>query len=199
MPTRETDQPTSPSVLPPGRKSPKGILRWYLASCPVGREHSTCEKVRDIVPDGLLEDAFVPRKERHAKWKGVWRTDVVDLLKTGGYFIVATRDPQALAAALAKTTFPVQLAGFVGRGYAPISKDAQAFLSGVMDASRTVRLSWGEIVGEDVRVLTGPLVGYENRIQRVIRKKALALVRMEGDAKGEEFTLALPLAIPTRR
>lgn len=140
MATSESSQ-TASSVLPLGRKSPKGILRWYLASCPVGREHSTCEKVRDIVLDDLLEDAFVPRKERHGKWQGVWRTDVVDLFKVGGYFIVATKDPQALAAVLAKLTFPVQLAGAVGSGYAPISKDAQAFLSGVMDDSHMVRLS----------------------------------------------------------
>lgn len=171
----------------------------------MGREHSTCRKVRDIVSDDLLEDAFVPRKERHGKWQGVWRTDVVDLLKTGGYFIVATSDAHTLAAVLAKLTFPVQLAGAVGSGYAPISKDAQAFLADVMDGSHIVRLSWGEIVStgeiirKQLRVLKGPLVQCEHRIRRVDRRKKLAMVSVGSPTAGGTFMLALPLDVPVKR
>lgn len=198
--TEERDlQNATPSVLPLDRKSRKGTLRWYLAACPAGREQATCEKILAIISDELLEEAFVPRTERQKKLHGEWRTTVTSLLRVDGYFIVATRDATELSRHLAKLTFPVQLAGAVGRGYAPISKDAQVFLEETMDASHVVRLSWGEIVDDELHVLRGPLVGCEPRIVRANRRKALALVRLEGDSTGEEFTILMPLAIPNRR
>lgn len=65
--------------LPLGRRSPRGQLRWYLVRCHEGREQDTCAKVRQIVPAELLQDAFVPRKERQRKYHGQWQTDAVRL------------------------------------------------------------------------------------------------------------------------
>lgn len=195
----QSPQNATPSMLPLGRKSPKGTLRWYLAACPPGREQATCEKTLAIIPSELLEEAFVPRMEMQKKFHGEWRTFVTSLLRVDGYFIVVTKDASGLSRALAKLTFPVQLVGAVGRGYAPISKDAQTFLGEAMDSSHIVRLSWGEIVDDELHVTSGPLLACEPRITRINRRKSLALVRLEGDSTGEEFTILMPLAIPTRR
>lgn len=184
-----------PAALPLGRRSPRGHLRWYLAACPQGREASTCQKVRQIIPQDLLEDAFVPRIERAQKSGGQWKTLVKDLFK--GYFIVATKDAVQLSRALEKLTFPVQLAGVVGRGYAPIDKSAQEFLTSCMDKSHVIRSSEGEIVSDQLHVLWGPLKGQESRVARVARHKRLASVRVGGSESG--FTLAMPLEIPVRR
>ena len=137
-------------ALPLGRRSARGRLRWYLVSCPEGHEAASCERVRQILPQELLEDAFVPRRERQRKSHGSWQVDVVDLFP--GYFVAATKDAPALSRALAKLSFPVQLAGAVGRGYQPLSEDAQALLARTMDASHVVRLSWGEIVADALHV-----------------------------------------------
>ncbi|MEE0026058.1 MAG: hypothetical protein U0J70_00605, partial [Atopobiaceae bacterium] len=142
-------------ALPLGRCVPRGRVRWYLARCPKGQERSTCNKVRQCVSPELLEDAFVPRTERIKKVHGEWTRPVRDLFE--GHFIVATKDAPALGHALAKLTFPVQLVGAIGHGFAPVDKDAQAFLESCMDGSHTIRSSEGEIVSDKLRVTIGPL------------------------------------------
>ena len=185
---------TGAQALPLGRRAPRGAERWYLVACPEGRERATCERVRAIVPPGVLADAFVPRVERVKKVRGEWTVVTRDLFE--GYFVAVSADAPALARALVGLSFPAALVGPVGRGYAPVDEDAQAFLVRSMDATHTIRRSEGEIVGESLRVTWGPLAGQEARVARVNRKKALATVRVGG--AGSSSSLLLPLAIPVR-
>ena len=190
------EQTTEAFALPLGRRTPRGRLRWYLVACTEGKEDLTCRKVRQIIPADILDDAFVPRKENQFKRHGEWKTEVIAFFK--GYFIVATKDAPALSRALARLTFPAHMVGPVGRGYQPISEDAQRLLEQTMDKSHVVRLSWGEIVSDDLHVQRGPLVGKEDRVTRFNRRRAWAFVRVsEGD--GASATLSMPLAILARR
>ena len=184
------------TALPLGRRSPRGRLRWYLVACPEGKEVISCEKVKQIIPADILEDVFVPRKERQFKYHGEWRTEVVDFFR--GYFVAATKDAPALSRALTKLTFPVHMVGAVGRGYQPISEDAQKLLEQTMDKSHIVRLSWGEIVSDALQVQGGPLKGLEDRIPKFVRGKSFAFVRV-GEGDGATATLTMPLAILARR
>ena len=184
------------AALPLGRRAPRGSLRWYLAKCPEGQEASTCERVRQILPADILEDAFVPRKENQFKLHGEWKTEVVDFFK--GYFVVATKDAPTLSRALARLSFPVQMVGAVGRGYQPIAEDTRHFLNEVMDRSHVVRLSSGEIVSDQLQVQFGPLRGREDRVSRFNRRRSWAYVRV-GESDGGESTLVMPLAIVARR
>lgn len=196
MLSEQTAYEPSAGALPLGRRSPRGKLRWYLVACPEGQEASTCERVRQIIPQELLADAFVPRKERQRKVRGTWKTDVIDMFH--GYFIVATTDAPALSRALAQLSFPVHMVGSVGRGWRPVSQDAQTLLSQTMDPNHVVRLSWGEVVANVLHVQGGPLMGKEDRVSRFNRHKSTALVRV-GEADGGAATLNMPLAILARR
>lgn len=182
--------------LPLGRRSPRGRLRWYLVACPEGQEAATCEKIRHIIPADVLKDTFVPRKENSFKLHGEWRTEVIDFFK--GYFVAVTDDAPALSRALTKLSFPARMVGAVGRGYQPISEDAQRLLEQTMDGNHVVRLSWGEIVADQLRVERGPLVGKESRVSRYNRRRAWAFVRV-GESDGGAATLNMPLAIVARR
>lgn len=183
-------------LLPLGRKVPRGRSRWYMAACPVGSEQSTCDKLRACVSADVLYDAFVPRAERIGKFSGVWVTRVVDLFR--GYFVVVSSDSYGLAKQLGRLTFPVWLCGAVGRGFAPIDREAQTFLEQSMDMDHVVRCSEAVIVGDELRVYDGPLVGQEARITKLDRQKSFARVRVGGVAD-KPFTLSLPLAVPVRR
>jgi transcriptional antiterminator NusG len=165
-------------------------------ACPEGKEAATCTKVRQIISPEILEDAFVPRKENQFKRHGVWKTEVIDFFK--GYFVVATKDAPALSRALSRLTFPVHMVGAMGHGYRPLSEDAQRLLEQTMDKKHVVRLSWGEIVSDNLRVQGGPLVGKEDRVAKFNRRRAWAYVRV-GEGDGASSTLSLPLAILARR
>jgi hypothetical protein len=78
----------------------------------------------------------------------------------------------------------------------PVAEEAVEFLNAVMDPEHVVRLSWAEIVSDELRISDGPLKDYENRISSFNRGKCFAMVRAcEGD---DEHLLKLPLAITAR-
>lgn len=181
-----------PVGLPGGRRSPKGRLRWYLARVPEGQERVMCEKLQRVVSRDLLEDAFFPVKERWMKRAGAWFTTLVPLYQ--GYVFVATRDAAGLYRALSRLTLPVDLAGDGVRSWVPLSDDAQAWFSSVMDEGRVVRSSTAVIEGGVLRVEAGPLVGQEARVGRIDRHKRRCWVSV-GDAGGS-FMEVLPLNVP---
>lgn len=185
------------ATLPLGRRVPRGTTRWYLATCPEGHEQSMCDILLRAVSKELLEDAFVLRRERVGKFKGVWVTDIKDLFK--GYAIVVTRDVLGLSKAMGKLTFPVSLVGSAESGYAPVARDVQRFVESVMDERHVICMSRGEIVSDALHVLEGPLVGEEERVVKVVRKKAFAMVRVSESRGNDMFMLTMPLAILARR
>ena len=195
---RETDrQQDVPANMPLGRRTPRGTKRWYVVHAP-GREQATCDKLRKIVSPDLLEDAFVPRKERWRKYHGEWQCYTVPLFRD--YLVVATKDAPALDKQLAKLSFPAQIAKGDGRHYAPMDADAQAFYEQMMDATHTIRSSTGVIVDGELRLQEGPLVGREGSVVKVMRPKRNCLVAVgDADTPGEgAFCENVPLIIPFR-
>lgn len=192
----QTEAGESVGALPLGRRVPRGRLRWYLVSCPEGHEVANCAKVRQIIPAPILEDAFVPRKENTFKRHGEWKIEVIDFFR--GYFIAVTGDAPALSRALSRLGFPARMVGAVGCGWQPVSEDAQRLLEQTMDEGHVVRLSWGEIVSDELRVDRGPLVGKEGRVSTFNRRRSWAYVRV-GERDGGTATLSMPLAIVARR
>lgn len=184
-----------PAGFPRGRRLSGGSLRWYLVHVPEGMERSTADKVKRLVPRELLEDAFVVSKERWVKRAGAWSVEVRGLYPE--YFFVATRDVAALDKALSKLSFHVRVAGSEEQAYQPMAEEAQAWLQASMDADHVVRSSMAEIVGGELRVLAGPLVGQESRVVRYDRRKRYALVDVGRSCGGS--VEALPLDIPVKR
>lgn len=183
--------------LPLGRKVPRGRLRWYFVACTEGEEARTCRKARRIVPSDLLQDAFVPLAECAIKRQGSWGTRLCSVFD--GYFVAATTDAPELAQQLARLTFPAHMAGAVGRGFAPMDEDAERFLAAHMDDMHVVRMSEGEVTHGELHVLSGPLVGCEERIRHIDRNERLAQVRVGSTAAGEGFALTLPLSVTVKQ
>ncbi len=185
-----------PAGLPLGRRSPRGRLRWYLARVPEGRESATCARLRRILPAEVLEDAFELRKERWFRRGGVWSLQSVPAWS--GYVFLASRDAAALDRALLSLSFPVRLAGGDGaHAFAPLSEGARGWLESAMDPSHVLRNSTAEIVGGELHVLSGPLVGREALVRRVDRHRRVCLVSVP-DARGA-FSQSMPLDVPVKR
>ena len=182
--------------LPMGRRTPRGRVRWYLVECPEGAEVETCEAVREAVPAPVLADAYVPQVERVKKVRGEWVKPVVSLL--AGRFAAATDDAAALKVALEATGLPVRMAGRGEGSFAPLDDEAWGFVQSLMDGTRTIRESRGEIVGDALHVWSGPLAGRESRVAGWQRRKSLAFVDLGSDQTGDH-TLVMPLAIVARR
>ena len=178
--------------LPLGRRSPRGRERWYLLRMPEGREATLCAELRRLLPESVLKDAFVLRKERWMKRAGVWFLEPVNMYR--GYAFAISSDAAGLAKAIAGLTLPVELVGTGIRSWAPLSDEAAAWYASVTDGSHVIRSSTAVIVDGALHVQSGPLVGQEARISKVDRHRRRCQVRVgDGDAA---FTEQAPIDVP---
>lgn len=187
---------TYPDALPQGwaagRRSPKGVVRWYAVRVPEGREATTAAKLRALIPADLMSDAFQITKERWFKRAGSWSLQAKPLFP--GWVIVATDDARALDQALRGLTLNVRLASGDGRTFIPMDKSAQAFYEGAMDAGHCLRNSVGLLGANGLRVVEGPLTGREADVSRFDRHRRFCLVN--GGGGPEPFCESMPLDIP---
>lgn len=179
--------------LPLGSRASHGKPRWYFVACAEGEEVRTCRKVVKILPSDLLRDAFVPLAEHAVRGQGTGSTCLRSIFD--GYFVAVTDNANELAQQLARLTFYARMAGAVGDDYAPMDEDAEQFLTACMDNMHVVRMSKGEYVRGNLRVLRGPLAGQEKRIRRVEHDAMAAYVRVGLKSTGEGFAIVLPLEV----
>ena len=82
---------------------------WYVAQVQAGRESSTLEMCRRLVPPSVMEDCFMPEYEVMWKIRGEWR--LVKRLLFPGYLFFVTDDPEALNRELSRVPMPIRLLG----------------------------------------------------------------------------------------
>ena len=130
---------------------------WYVAQVQAGRESSTLEMCRRLVPPSVMEDCFMPEYEVMWKIRGEWR--LVKRLLFPGYLFFVTDDPEALNRELSRVPMPIRLLGNEENSFFPLTgKERDWFLS-FMDGNHTVRMSEGYISGDKITVTRGPLRG----------------------------------------
>ena len=116
---------------------------WYVAQVQAGRESSTLEMCRRLVPPSVMEDCFMPEYEVMWKIRGEWR--LVKRLLFPGYLFFVTDDPEALNRELSRVPMPIRLLGNEENSFFPLTgKERDWFLS-FMDGNHTVRMSEGDI------------------------------------------------------
>ena len=177
--------------IPLGRRTPRGKRRWYVVHAP-GCEQATCNKLKQLLPKNLLEDAFVLKKEYVRKRHGVWETLTFPLYND--YVFVVTRDVHALDKALAKLPINVRISKDNNNFYMPLAEEVQAWFEQMMDASHTIRTSTAYITNGELQITDGPLKGQEAAVTKVTRKRCTCDVAVF-DGVGD-FNVSVPLVIP---
>lgn len=152
-------------------------VRWYVARVHEGREESCARDFGRAVPGEILRECFVPRVRLLQKRQGAWVE--VERLLYPGYVFALTGDPRALDARLGGLSAAAYLVGRQGRAYVPLAAAEQAWFQAVLDEERVLRPSEGAIEGGQLRVKSGPLRGFERRVRKINRHKALAYVEVD--------------------
>lgn len=100
---------------------------WYVAQVQAGRESSTLEMCRRLVPPSVMEDCFMPEYEVMWKIRGEWR--LVKRLLFPGYLFFVTDDPEALNRELSRVPMPIRLLGNEENSFFPLTgKERDWFL-----------------------------------------------------------------------
>lgn len=147
---------------------------WYVAQVQAGRESSTLEMCRHLVPTSLMQDCFIPEYEVLWKVHGDWR--LVRKFLFSGYLFFVTDDPEALSAELARVPMPIRLLGNEANSFFPLTDKERDWFLSFMDREHVVRMSEGYIEGERVKITRGPLMGFEADIRKIDRHKRRAYV-----------------------
>lgn len=178
----------------PARACARSASAWYVARVREGSEEAAARDCRKLVDPGLLHDCFAPRVQLMQKRQGTWR--LVERLLYPGYVFAVASDPRALDRRLGALSFPVRLVGRQELSYVPLAAGEQRWLEAVLDEGRMLRASTGAIEGGSLVVREGPLCGFEGRIRKVNRHKALALVQV--DMPDRAVLLRAGLAVTSR-
>ena len=153
-----------------------------------------CEKVRELIPAPLLQDAFVLQKEFWFKRAGSWSIQTKPMHRE--CFFVATADPAVLDREMAKLSFYCRIAGSMSATYQSMDPAAQAWYEHLMDADHVVRNSVAKIEHGELHIEQGPLVGQERSVRKIDRRKRWCVV----DAGGGDAPIreVLPLDVPVK-
>lgn len=163
----------------------------YVVQVMGGTERRHRERILSALPN-VVEDCFIPEYETMWAQRGVWKKKLVRLFP--GYLFIQTKDPDALADAVASAPDFMRLLGGSDKGFQALTAEEVAWLDAFTEAgTHVVRMSEGVIEGDRVTVTKGPLRGREGQIARIDRHKRIAEleVRMFNQAKRVKVGLAI--------
>lgn len=156
---------------------------WYVAQVQTGREKAMCRVIEHEcggvhAGDGhpLLEECFSPTYVHRLKYSGEWRDVEKPLLP--GYVVAVTSDPVALSHWLFKVHEFSRLLTMTDE-FIPLREDERMWIEeNTRSGQRAIPISVGYREGDTLVVTDGPLKGREAMIQRIIRKKCVAVLQI---------------------
>ncbi len=150
---------------------------WYVVQVKSGKEQSTCDLVCRMVSPAILQECFVPAFATQKKVHGQWQ-DYTKVLFPG-YVIAVTDAVDDLHRELRSVPEFTRLVP-TGEMFVPLDDAEQALISAfTRPGQRTVEMSVGFIEGGQVVITAGPLTGHTGWVERVDRKRSLAMLRVE--------------------
>jgi len=164
------------------------MAKYYVIQVSPGKEKEVIDLIHNIVPSGYYEDAFFVSKIRKKKYEGKWHD--IEEKCFPGYIFIASDMPSEFAKSLRNIH---QFFRFLGMDiekqyFQPISDNEKIFIDSLMNKSdesgkKIIPLSDIEILEDNkIRILTGPLYGYEARIIKADfhKRKVIIEVNMCG-------------------
>lgn len=164
---------------------------WYVIQVFGGKEQTTLDLLKRFVDEGVLQEAFVPRREVMRRNGGV-TTRVIEVLFPG-YLFVVTETPRELCAQLKGVPAFTRMLGGSDKRFIPLNQSEIDCLEEFCGVNRVVEMSHGVIEGDQVRVSEGPLKGHEGIIKKIDRHKQCAYVDMEFMGRTKSIKLGLEI------
>ena len=150
--------------------------KWYVVQVSTGRERAVADLMRRRIPASVLSEAFWPQYQTQVKRDGGWVLHTKPLLP--GYLIAVTPDVEALSTHVKHAPEFARLLT-MGEGFVPLLPGEKDLIGRFTEpGKRVVPMSYAIKEGDQVRVIKGPLMGYEGLISEVNRHKSTAYVRM---------------------
>jgi transcriptional antiterminator NusG len=150
---------------------------WYAIQTYTGQEFDARDRINEIEDCPGLQECFVLEYETQIKFRGQWVTRIKSLFP--GYVFVVTDDVDALHNRLRKIPLYTKILG-TDAGFVPLSDSESEWISAFTDAdNRTIAMSEGIMEGDEIIILSGPLMNRTGWIKKINRRKRLAFLEIE--------------------
>ena len=156
---------------------------WYVMQVVSGQENRTVFLVEKIISEEILNSCFIPVRRLRKKFHGTWQ-EVTEKLFPGYVFLISEQ-PQLLYEELKQIPALTKLLGRCEGFFTPLSeKDVRMLekLRNRMGDSGNLEVEISKIAveeGNQIRILSGPLMNLEGQIKKVNLHKRIAVVEVE--------------------
>ena len=148
---------------------------WYVLWTTAGTEVKTREMVNVRVDYSPFTRCIVPYRKKR-EFHG-WESTIIRRLLFSSYVFVETDQIDEFAKYMRR--FPGKnIVLSTGNVFCPIYKEEEYFLTKLLDSRDVIDISRGYLDGDRVKVISGPLSGFEDRIRKVIWRQSLAGLQM---------------------
>jgi transcriptional antiterminator NusG len=156
---------------------------WYVMQVISGQENRTVFLVEEIVSKRALESCFVPVRKLKKKFRGAWHEVTEKLFP--GYVFMISKQPRLLYEELKQIPALTRMLGRCGEYFTPLSEEDVCMMEKLQNGKGgggNLEVEISKVAVEDgnqVRILSGPLVDLEGQIKKVNLHKRIAEVEMD--------------------
>lgn len=150
---------------------------WYVIQVRNGKEEDIKEACQRLIPPGIYKECFIPKCKRMKKSRGLWKEVEEILFK--GYVFMITDHIDILFNQLKLIPDLTKVLGNDGNNIVPILVDEAKALLAFGKADHIIEMSKGYIVGDEVSIISGPLIDYHGKIAKINRHKRIAFIELK--------------------
>lgn len=161
---------------------------WYVIQVFTGKEEMIRRLCEVQVDESVLERCFIPKYECSRKQKGKWIVQQKPLFP--GYVFMVTDDIGKLHDGLCSIYELTKILTY-GHDVIPLKEDEINLLLKLGGEAQVVEMSTGVIVGDKVRVLSGPLMNMEGYIKKIDRHKRKCWLEIDLFGRSQQMVVGL--------
>lgn len=168
---------------------------WYAVWTRTGQEIKLLELCKQRIQQqetdaAPFQSCFVPKYERAWRNKGRWEKREEILFP--GYLFFVTQNPDRLFELLKEIPEFTKLLGDED-GPIPLYEHEVKFLQKYTNKEHVLEMSTGEMIGDKLAVMTGPLKDYEGKIVHIDRHRRLVVLEMEFFGRVVNMTVGMEI------
>lgn len=165
---------------------------WYVIQTLSGAEEQTADVIRKMVSADIVQECFVPKRERMKKFHGMWNK--VEEILFQGYAFVVSDKPEELYERLRQVPKLTKVLGREAELFYPLSEKEEMLVRGIGDQKHKTSLSKVAIgEGKKIHVIDGPLKGYVGNVVKVNLHKREVMVKVEFMGREMELKMGVEM------
>ena len=150
---------------------------WYVMQIMTGREQVLSQLLNERIDSSILKECFVPMTKRLSQYRGSWNEREFVLFP--GYLFVISDNIDEFYQKLKLIPEFTKILGNDGQGVLPLTTSDVSLVARFVNDDYVMEMSQGIIVNDRVKVMSGPLVGYEGNIVKIDRHKRICFIEVE--------------------